>query len=162
MTFTRLRTWLSLSRSSKRRTPKPACREGPWFEDRIIRRIAKADADIIYLTGYEGGTGAARQHSLKYVGLPAEIGVVEAHRALTEAGLRGRVEIWCDGGMRTAADVVKMICLGANRVGFGTLAMVAIGCTICRDCQSGNCHTGITQIASVEQAQNRAAPFCAS
>ncbi len=116
--------------------------------------IAKADADIIYLTGYDGGTGAARAHSLRYVGLPAEIGVVEAHRALTESGLRGKVEIWADGGIRSAADAVKLMCLGANRVGLGTLPMVAIGCTICRDCQLGTCHTGITtQIESTEQAQ---------
>ncbi len=116
--------------------------------------IAKADADIIYLAGYDGGTGAARQHSLRYVGLPAEIGVVEAHRALSESGLRHKVEIWTDGGVRSAADVVKLVCLGANRVGFGTLAMVAIGCTICRDCQSGTCHTGITtQLETVEDAQ---------
>jgi glutamate synthase (NADPH) large chain len=116
--------------------------------------IAKADADIIYLTGYDGGTGAARSHSLRYVGLPAEIGIVEAHRALSESGLRGRVEIWADGGVRSAADVVKLMCLGANRVGFGTLPMVAIGCTICRDCQLGTCHTGITtQIETTDQAQ---------
>ncbi|MGA7877931.1 MAG: glutamate synthase-related protein, partial [Desulfoferrobacter sp.] len=115
--------------------------------------IAKAGADIINMSGYDGGTGAARAHSLRNVGLPAEIGVVEAHRALVEAGLRHRVELWCDGGMRTAADVVKMICLGANRVGFGTLAMVAIGCTICRACQTGTCHVGITtQIESKEKA----------
>ena len=116
--------------------------------------IAKADADIIYLTGYDGGTGAARSHSLRYVGLPAEIGVVEAHRALSESGLRGRVEIWADGGVRSATDAVKLMCLGANRVGFGTLPMVAIGCTICRDCQLGTCHTGITtQIETTDQAQ---------
>ncbi|MBI3170228.1 MAG: glutamate synthase [Chloroflexi bacterium] len=115
--------------------------------------IAKAEADIIYLTGFDGGTGAARQHSLRYVGLPAEIGIVEAHRALSEAGLRSRVEIWADGGVRTAADTVKLMCLGANRIGFATLPMVAIGCTICRDCQSGTCHTGITtQIETREEA----------
>jgi glutamate synthase (NADPH/NADH) large chain len=118
--------------------------------------IAKAGADIINLTGYDGGTGAARKHAIKYVGLPAEIGVVEAHHALTKSGLRQRVELWCDGGMRTAADVVKMICLGANRVGFGTLAMVAIGCTICRACQTDTCHQGIaTQIESVAEADAR-------
>ena len=93
--------------------------------------VAKADADIICLTGYDGGTGAARSHSLRYVGLPAEIGVVEAHRALTEAGLREKVELWADGGVRCAADAVKLMCLGANRIGLGTLPMVAIGCTIC-------------------------------
>jgi glutamate synthase (NADPH/NADH) large chain len=118
--------------------------------------IAKAGADIINLTGYDGGTGAARKHAIKHVGLPAEIGVVEAHHALTKSGLRQRVELWCDGGMRTAADVVKMMCLGANRVGFGTLAMVAIGCTICRSCQTDTCHQGIaTQIESPEEAEAR-------
>jgi len=115
--------------------------------------IAKADADIIYLTGYDGGTGAARQHSLRYVGLPAEIGIVEAHRALSESGLRAKVEIWADGGVRSGADVLKLMCLGANRVGFGTLPMVAIGCTICRDCQLGTCHTGITtQLETKDEA----------
>jgi glutamate synthase (NADPH) large chain len=114
--------------------------------------IAKADADIIYLTGYDGGTGAARSHSLRYVGLPAEIGVVDAHRALTESGLREKVEIWADGGVRSASDVIKLMCLGANRVGFGTLPMVAIGCTICRDCQLGTCHTGITTQIETEEA----------
>jgi len=115
--------------------------------------VAKANADIINITGYDGGTGAARQHSLKYVGLPAEIGVAEAHRALLQSGLRDKVEIWCDGGMKSGADVVKMILLGANRVGFGTMSMVAIGCTICRKCQTDTCHVGIaTQIETVEQA----------
>jgi glutamate synthase (NADPH/NADH) large chain len=115
--------------------------------------VAKANADIIEITGYDGGTGAARQHSLKYVGLPAEIGVVEAHSALLRAGLRDQVEIWCDGGMKSGTDVVKMVLLGANRVGFGTMAMVAIGCTICRKCQTDTCHVGIaTQIETKEQA----------
>jgi glutamate synthase (NADPH/NADH) large chain len=115
--------------------------------------IAKAGADIINLSGYDGGTGAARKHSLQYVGLPAEIGVIQAHRALVEAGLRHKVEIWCDGGMKTGEDVVKMILLGANRVGFGTMAMVAIGCTICRKCEEGNCLVGITtQIRTIEEA----------
>jgi len=115
--------------------------------------VAKANADIIEITGYDGGTGAARQHSLKYVGLPAEIGVAEAHAALLKSGLRDHVEIWCDGGMKSGSDVVKMILLGANRVGFGTMAMVAIGCTICRKCQTDTCHVGIaTQIENKEQA----------
>src|SRR5690606_28975767 len=99
--------------------------------------IAKAGADIINLTGYEGGTGAARAHALRYVGLPAEIGLWLSHRALIESGLRDRVELWADGGMRSGRDIIKMLCLGANRVGFGTLAMVAVGCTICRKCHEG-------------------------
>jgi len=106
--------------------------------------VAKAGADIINLTGYDGGTGAARKHALQYVGLPAEIGVVQVHRALIDAGLRHRVELWCDGGMKSGSDAFKMILLGANRVGFATMAMVAMGCTICRQCNEGTCHVGIT------------------
>jgi glutamate synthase (NADPH/NADH) large chain len=113
--------------------------------------IAKAGADVINLSGFDGGTGAARMHAIKYVGLPAEIGIKEAHRALLEAGIRDQVELWADGGMRTAYDVLRCILLGANRIGFGTLAMVAIGCTICRGCQLDTCHVGIaTQIESKE------------
>ena len=115
--------------------------------------VAKAGADIINITGYEGGTGAARAHSLRHVGLPAEIGLWLAHRALIESGLRQDVELWCDGGMKSGRDVIKMLCLGANRVGFGTLAMVAMGCTICRKCHEGTCHVGITtHIRTVEEA----------
>ncbi|ABA90179.1 ferredoxin-dependent glutamate synthase [Syntrophotalea carbinolica DSM 2380] len=120
----------------------------------IAMGIAKAGADIITISGYDGGTGAARQHAIKFVGMPAEIGVREAHRALAESGLRHKVEIWADGGMHSGRDVVKMILLGANRVGFGTLPMVVIGCTACRSCHLGTCHVGIaTQIETVEEAQ---------
>jgi glutamate synthase (NADPH/NADH) large chain len=115
--------------------------------------IAKAGADIINLSGFEGGTGAARSHALKFAGLPIEIGVKEAHRALCAAGLRRQVELWADGGLKTGHDVIKMLLLGANRCGFGTLAMVAAGCTICRACQTDTCHVGIaTQIETVEEA----------
>ena len=116
--------------------------------------IAKAGADIITLSGFEGGTGAARQHALRHVGLPSDIGTRAVHRALMEAGIRNRVEIWADGGYRHAHDIVKLHCLGANRVAFGTLAMVSLGCTICRGCQLDTCHVGIaTQIETMEQAK---------
>jgi len=118
--------------------------------------IAKSGADIITLSGYDGGTGAARTHALKHVGLPSDIGIVEAHRALVAAGLREQVELWADGGMRTGTDVVRMMLLGANRIGFGTLPMVAIGCTICRGCQLDTCHVGIaTQMETDEEAQKK-------
>ena len=121
--------------------------------------VAKAGADVIALTGYEGGTGAARAHALRYVGLPVEIGLWLTHRALIESGLRDRVELWCDGGMKSGRDVVKMMCLGADRVGFATLAMVAIGCTICRKCHEGTCHVGITtHIRTKEEAKERGLP----
>ncbi|HJV35751.1 glutamate synthase-related protein, partial [Geomonas sp.] len=119
----------------------------------IALGIVKAGADIITVSGYDGGTGAARKHAVKFVGLPAEIGVREAHRALVEAGMRDRVELWADGGARTGRDVVKLMLLGANRVGFGTMAMVIIGCTTCRGCHLGTCHVGIaTQIESPDEA----------
>jgi glutamate synthase (NADPH/NADH) large chain len=118
--------------------------------------IAKAGADIINISGYDGGTGAARKHSLQYVGLPTEIGIIQAHRALLAGGLRHRVELWANGGMKTGEDVVKMILLGANRVGFATVAMVAIGCTICRDCNLGTCHVGIaTQVKTEAEAATK-------
>jgi glutamate synthase (NADPH/NADH) large chain len=116
--------------------------------------IAKAGADILTLSGFEGGTGAARSHALRHVGLPSDIGTRAVHLALMEAGLRNRVEIWADGGYRHGRDIVKLLCLGANRVGFGTLAMVSLGCTICRGCQLDTCHVGIaTQIESEHEAQ---------
>ncbi|MRR56340.1 MAG: glutamate synthase [Deltaproteobacteria bacterium] len=118
--------------------------------------IAKAGADIITISGYDGGTGAARRHAVKFVGFPVEIGVREAHCALVEAGLRNRVEIWADGGAKTGRDVVKLLLLGANRVGFGTMAMVVIGCTACRGCHMGTCHVGIaTQIETDEEAREK-------
>ncbi len=118
--------------------------------------VAKAGADVITLSGFDGGTGAARIHSLQHVGLPTEIGTKLAHVALIEAGLRHLVEIWSDGGMKSGADVVKMIMLGANRVGFGSIAMQAIGCTTCRGCHLDTCHVGIaTQIDSLEEAEEK-------
>jgi glutamate synthase (NADPH) large chain len=118
--------------------------------------VAKAGADVITLSGFDGGTGAARMHSLQHVGLPTEIGTKLAHVALIEAGLRHKVEIWSDGGMKSGADVVKMMLLGANRCGFATIAMQAIGCTACRGCHLDTCHVGIaTQIDSLEEAQEK-------
>jgi glutamate synthase (NADPH/NADH) large chain len=118
--------------------------------------IAKAGADIVNISGYEGGTGAAREHSKRYVGLPVEIGVTQAHRALLESGLRDKVEIWCDGGLRSGADVLKAILLGANRAGLGTVALMGVGCISCRRCHLDRCPRGIsTQIQTKEEADSR-------
>jgi glutamate synthase (NADPH/NADH) large chain len=116
--------------------------------------IAKAGADIVNLSGFEGGTGAAREHAKRHVGLPVEIGVFHAHNALREAGLRDGVEIWADGGIRSGADVLKMILLGANRVGLGTAALMGIGCISCRRCHLDRCPRGIsTQLGTSIEAE---------
>ncbi|WP_276507936.1 glutamate synthase-related protein [Paenibacillus thermotolerans] len=118
--------------------------------------VAKAGADVITLSGFDGGTGAARMHSLQHVGLPTEIGTKLAHVALIEAGLRHKVELWSDGGMKSGADVVKMMMLGANRCGFASISMQAIGCTACRGCHLDTCHVGIaTQIDSMHEAEEK-------
>jgi glutamate synthase (NADPH) large chain len=118
--------------------------------------VAKAGADIVNLSGFEGGTGAAREHAKRFVGLPVEIGVSEAHRALLEAGLRSEVEIWADGGIRSGTEVVKMILLGANRVGLGTVALMGIGCISCRRCHLDRCPRGIsTQLGTSMEAEAR-------
>ncbi len=119
----------------------------------IATGIAKARADVIAISGYDGGTGAARKHSLRHTGLPVEIGLRDAHRSLVRSGLRSGVELWADGGVKSGHDVVKLMLLGADRVGFGTMAMAAIGCTSCRECNTGTCHVGITsQLISPEEA----------
>jgi glutamate synthase (NADPH/NADH) large chain len=118
--------------------------------------VAKAGAHIVNISGFEGGTGAAREHAKKYVGLPVEIGVTQAHRGLVEAGLRRQVEIWCDGGVRSGADVVKLVCLGADRVGVGTVALMGVGCISCEQCHLDVCPRGIsTQLRSIEEAKAR-------
>jgi len=118
--------------------------------------VAKAGADIVNLSGFEGGTGAAREHAKKFVGFPIEVGVTEAHKALVASGIRDKIEVWCDGGLRNPYDIVKMILLGANRVGMGTLALMSIGCISCERCHLDKCPRGIsTQLRSKEDAENK-------
>jgi glutamate synthase (NADPH/NADH) large chain len=118
--------------------------------------VAKAGAHIVNISGFEGGTGAAREHAKNYVGLPVEVGVTQAHHGLVEAGLRKQVEIWCDGGVRSGADVVKLVCLGADRVGVGTVALMGVGCISCEHCHLDVCPRGIsTQLRSIEEARER-------
>ncbi|NUQ82231.1 MAG: alpha-hydroxy-acid oxidizing protein [Bacteroidetes bacterium] len=118
----------------------------------IATGVAKASADVIAISGFDGGTGAARRHSLKYVGFPTELALFESHQALVQSGLRDKVELWADGGVKSSDDILKLMALGANRVGLGTLAMVSIGCTICRDCNTGTCHVGITAHFPTQEA----------
>jgi glutamate synthase domain-containing protein 3 len=105
--------------------------------------VVKAGADIIYIAGGDGGTGAATLGSMKHAGLPWEFGLMEAHRALCENGLRGSVELRTDGGLVSGKDVVIAAILGAEGFDFGKLLLVAEGCIMARICEKNTCPTGI-------------------
>ncbi len=105
--------------------------------------VAKADADVITISGSEGGTGASPLVSIKHAGSPWEIGIAEAHQTLVARGMRSRVVLETDGGMRTGRDVVIAALLGAERFGFGTLPLLAMGCKMVRQCHENTCPVGI-------------------
>ena len=109
----------------------------------IAAGVAKAYADCITIAGHDGGTGASPLTSVKYAGSPWETGLPEAHHALVENGLRDRVRLQVDGGLKTGLDVIKGAILGADSFGFGTGPMVALGCKYLRICHLNNCATGI-------------------
>ncbi len=109
----------------------------------IAAGVAKAYADCITIAGHDGGTGASPLTSVKYAGSPWETGLPEAHHALVENGMRDRVRLQVDGGLKTGLDVIKGALLGADSFGFGTGPMVALGCKYLRICHLNNCATGI-------------------
>jgi glutamate synthase domain-containing protein 2/glutamate synthase domain-containing protein 1/glutamate synthase domain-containing protein 3 len=105
--------------------------------------VVKAGADIIYVAGGDGGTGAATLGSMKHAGLPWEFGLMEVHRVLVENNLRSSVELRTDGGLLTGSDVVRAAILGAEGFDFGKLLLVAVGCIMARICEKNTCPTGI-------------------
>ncbi len=109
----------------------------------IAAGVAKAGADVISISGYEGGTGASPLTSIKNTGLPWEVGLRETHAALIRAGFRGRVRVRVDGGLKFARDVIIAALLGADEFGFGTAALLAIGCVMARQCHLNTCPAGI-------------------
>jgi glutamate synthase (ferredoxin) len=109
----------------------------------IATGVAKAGADIITIAGHDGGTGASPITSIKNTGLPWEVGLRDAHCALVRTGLRGRVRLRVDGGLKFARDVVVAALLGAEEFGFGTSALLAIGCVMARQCHLNTCPVGI-------------------
>jgi glutamate synthase (ferredoxin) len=109
----------------------------------IATGVAKAGADVITISGHDGGTGASPLTSIKNTGLPWEIGLRDAHTALVRAGLRARVRLRVDGGLKFARDVVVAALLGAEEFGFGTAALLAIGCVMARQCHLNTCPVGI-------------------
>ncbi len=109
----------------------------------IAAGVAKAKADVILISGHNGGTGASPATSIKYVGLPWEMGITEAHQVLAMNDLRGRVTLRTDGGLRTGRDIVIAAMMGAEEFGIGTAALIAMGCIMVRQCQSNTCPVGI-------------------
>ncbi|WP_244825477.1 glutamate synthase large subunit [Carboxylicivirga linearis] len=109
----------------------------------VAAGVAKAHADLIVISGTEGGTGASPTSSIKHAGLPVEIGLSEAQQTLVMNNLRGRVKIQTDGQLKTGLDVVKMAMLGAEEYGFATSALVTLGCIMMRKCHLNTCPAGI-------------------
>ncbi|WP_434930288.1 glutamate synthase large subunit [Shewanella sp. HL-SH5] len=109
----------------------------------IATGVAKAYADMITISGYDGGTGASPITSVKYAGSPWELGLAEVQQSLVENGLRHKIRLQVDGGLKTGTDVIKAALLGAESFGFGTVPMIALGCKYLRICHLNNCATGI-------------------
>jgi len=109
----------------------------------VAAGVAKAHADVILVAGHVGGTGASPQTSVKYAGTPWEMGLSEVNQTLTLNGLRGRVKLRTDGGLKTGRDIVIAAILGAEEFGIGTLSLVAMGCIMVRQCHSNTCPVGV-------------------
>ncbi len=110
----------------------------------IAAGVAKANADIIQISGHDGGTGASPLSSIKHAGSPWELGLTEVHRVLMQNQLRDRVLLRVDGGIKTGWDVVMAALMGAEEFGFGTVAMIAEGCIMARICHTNSCPVGVT------------------
>ncbi len=109
----------------------------------IAAGVAKAYADLITISGYDGGTGASPLTSVRYAGSPWELGMSETHQVLRANGLRAKVRVQTDGGLKTGLDVIKAAMMGAESFGFGTGPMIAMGCKYLRICHLNNCATGV-------------------
>ncbi len=124
----------------------------------VAAGVAKAYADYIVIAGHNGGTGASPLSSIKYAGSPWELGLAEVQQVLLQNGLRGRVRLRTDGGLRTAADVLCAAMLGADEFAFGTAVLVAIGCDMARQCHLNTCPTGIATQREDLRAKFRGKP----
>ena len=109
----------------------------------IASGIARSGADIIAIDGFRGGTGAAPTRIRDNVGIPIELALASVDERLRQEGIRGRVSIVVAGSIRSSADMVKALALGADAVYIGTAALLALGCHLCRNCHSGKCNWGI-------------------
>ncbi|XP_014489740.1 ferredoxin-dependent glutamate synthase, chloroplastic isoform X2 [Vigna radiata var. radiata] len=109
----------------------------------VASGVAKGNADIIQISGHDGGTGASPISSIKHAGGPWELGLTESHQTLIENGLRERVILRVDGGFRSGVDVLMAAIMGADEYGFGSVAMIATGCVMARICHTNNCPVGV-------------------
>ena len=119
----------------------------------VAAGVAKAYADLITISGYDGGTGASPLSSIKYAGTPWELGLAETHQTLRINDLRHRVRLQIDGGLKTGLDVIKAAIIGAESFGFGTAPVVALGCKYLRICHLNNCATGVATQHNVLRAK---------
>ncbi len=124
----------------------------------IAAGVAKAGADVIHVSGHDGGTGASPWGSIKHAGVPWELGVSEVHRVLSAQGLRQGVRIRVDGGLKTGRDVILAALLGADEFGFGTAVLVALGCVMARQCHLNTCPVGIATQREDLRARFRGQP----
>ena len=109
----------------------------------ISAGVAKAKADVIVISGAEGGTGASPASSMRFAGISPEIGLSETQQTLVRNGLRGKVRLQVDGQLKTGRDVILMALLGAEEFGFGTLPLIVLGCVMMRKCSTNTCPTGV-------------------
>jgi len=129
-----------------------------WGVGTVAAGVAKAYADYIVIAGHVGGTGASSLSSIKYAGDPWELGLAEAQQVLIHNGLRGRVRLRTDGGLRTSRDILIAALLGADEFAFGTSVLVALGCDMARQCHLNTCPTGIATQKPELRAKFRGKP----
>ncbi len=110
----------------------------------IAAGVAKAKADLIVISGAEGGTGASPASSMRFAGISTEIGISETQQTLVKNGLRGQVRLQVDGQLKTGRDIITMAMLGADEFGFGTLTLIVLGCVMMRKCNMNTCPLGVT------------------
>ncbi|GBG59394.1 hypothetical protein CBR_g38420 [Chara braunii] len=124
----------------------------------VASGVAKANADTIQISGHDGGTGASPISSIKHAGGPWEMGLTETHQTLVANGLRDRVVVRVDGGMKSGRDVIMGAIMGADEYGFGSIAMIATGCIMARICHTNNCPVGVASQREELRARFPGAP----
>ena len=137
--------WRSSSTISKTPTIMPYCVKlvSEIGVGTIAAGVAKGHADVVLISGHDGGTGASPQTSIKHAGLPWELGLAETHQTLVLNNLRSRIAVETDGQLKTGRDVVVAALLGAEEFGFATTALVAVGCIMMRVCHLDTCPVGV-------------------